>query len=341
MKKSEVKKRTISQKMKPQMPNFNYIYSFNYEYHLNELCKLESRQIFDEEEKDKLLFSNIKIDPSIGSFIKSRFEIITYSESYSELLKKIKDESIQIEGFKAEYLVLDGDTTGYRERLERLKNVGYIIEGEPDYYTPTIIYSICHYENLWYFGILNKQDNGWTEHNNKPCSFSNSLDMYTARALVSTASKGEVTKKLLDACCGVGTVMLEACFSDYEIEGCDINLKAINNAKKNLAHYNYTANLYCSDVKDLNKKYDAAIVDLPYNLYSYSDDLITTNIIESTAKLTNRIVIVSISDIETVIQKAGLQIIDCCSVGKRGQSKFERKIWVCEKVLNTTSRILF
>jgi tRNA G10 N-methylase Trm11 len=250
------------------------------------------------------------------------------------LLNKIKKENIHKEGFKAEYLVLDGDSTGYKERLGRLKDVGYIIVGEPDYYNPSIIYSICYYEYVWYFGILIKQDNGWTKHNNKPCSFSNSIGMYTARALVSIASKGEVTKKLLDACCGVGTVMLEACFSEFDIEGCDINLKAINNAKQNMAHYNYTANLHCTDVKDLNKKYDAAIIDLPYNLYSYSDDLITENIIQSTEKLTTRVVIVSISDIEAVIKKTGLQIVDFCTVGKRGQSTFTRNIWVCEKVKN-------
>ncbi|MEJ6681991.1 MAG: hypothetical protein QNL21_07850, partial [Flavobacteriales bacterium] len=88
---------------------------------------------------------------------------------------------------------------------------------------------------------------------------------------------------------------------------------------------------YCMDVKDLTQKYDAAIIDLPYNLYSYSDDAITSNIIESTVKLSSRIVIVSKSDIEAVIKKSGLKIIDFCTVEKRGRSMFTRSIWVCEK----------
>ncbi|NQU54766.1 MAG: methyltransferase [Bacteroidetes bacterium] len=313
------------------MPNHSYIYSFKYDYHNGELCKLESRQIFDEEEKNNLLFSNIKVDPSISPFIKNRFEIISSSEGYSQLLKNIKKENIHIDGFKAEYLVLDGDSTGYTERLNMLRDIGYSIEGDPDYYTPSITYSICNYKNIWYFGILIKHNTDWYKHKKKPCSFSSSINMDIAKSLVSIASNGNKTNELLDACCGVGTVMLEACISGFNIEGCDINLKACEYTRENLAHYNYTANVYCSDIKDIDKKYDAAIIDLPYNLYTYSNDTIALNIIESAAKLSTRIVIVSIADIETLIKKSGLKISDFCSVGKKGKAKFTRNIWVCEK----------
>jgi tRNA G10 N-methylase Trm11 len=311
--------------------NHNYLYSFKYDYHHSELCKLESRQLFEVEEKNNLLFSNIKIDPSISPFIKNRLEIISSSENYSELLKNVNKEDIHIEGFKIEYLILDGDPTDFTQRREKLKDVGYCIDGIPDYDTPSITYAICNYQNDWYFGILKKPNADWRKHKKKPHSFSNSISMNIAKTLVSIASIGNKTNELLDACCGVGTVMLEACFSEFKIEGCDINTNACKHTRKNLEHYNYTANVYCSDIKDLDKKYDSIIIDLPYNLYSYSNDSITLNIIESTVKLTERIVIVSISDIEPVIEKLGLKITDSCTVEKRGKSKFTRNIWVCEK----------
>jgi tRNA G10 N-methylase Trm11 len=295
---------------------------------------LESRQIFEKEGKNNLLFSSVKVDPSISPFIKNRFEIISTSDDYSELLEKIKKACIRIDGFKAEYLILDGDSTRHRERLDKIKDIGYCIEGVPDYHTPSIIYSICKYENVWYFGLLVKHNTDWYKHKDKPCSFSNSIGMDIAKSLVSIASKGNKTKQLLDACCGVGTVMLEACFSEFNIEGCDINWKACKFTRQNLAHFDYAAHVYRSDIKDLNQKYDAAILDLPYNLYTYSNDEIALNIIESAARLSTRLVIVSISDIEPFIKKSGLKINDFCSVGKRGKSKFARKIWVCEKEIN-------
>jgi tRNA (guanine10-N2)-dimethyltransferase len=313
------------------MPNPSYIYSFNYDYHHTELCKLESRQIFDEVVRDKLLFSNIKVDPSISSFIKNRFEISISADSYSRLLDKLKEENICCQGFKAEYMLLEGDPTEYTERLKKLKDIGTLIEGKPDVQNPSIIYSLCNSNDIWYFGVLVKRNTDWRKHKNKPYSFSNSLCIHIAKTLASVASKGNKTTKLLDACCGVGTVLLEACYAGLSIEGCDINLKSIKHTKQNLEHYKYTSNVYCMDIKDLTQKYDAAIIDLPYNLYSYSDDVITSNIIESTVKLSSRIVIVSKSDIEAVIKKSGLKIIDFCTVEKRGRSTFTRSIWVCEK----------
>ncbi len=314
-----------------KMPNYSYIYSFNYDYHNSNLCKLESRQIFEKEEKNNMLFSNIKIDPSISPFIKNRFEIRSSYEGYSKLLKNIKRENIQMEGFKVEYLILDGDATGYRDRLEKLRDIGYSIEGESNYYTPSITYAICHHKGIWHFGVLIKHNTDWYKHKKKPCSFSSSINMDIAKTLVSIASQGNKTNQLLDACCGVGTVMLEACIAGFNIEGCDINWKACKSTRENLGHYNYTAKVYRSDIKDLDKKYDAAIIDLPYNLYTYSNDAIILNIIESAAKLAPRIVIVSNSDVESLIKQSGLKISDCCSVEKKGKSKFSRNIWVCEK----------
>ena len=310
---------------------YKYIYSFKYDYHHSDLCKLESRQLFGEEEKEHLLFSTIKHKPCISPFIKCRFDIITSSAAYDELLETIYKQNIFAEGFKAEYLVLDGDATEYTERLLKLRDIGKSIGGKPNYVSPSIIYSICYYNATWYFGVLIKSNIEWQKHKKKPFSFSNSIGMNIGKTLVSLASKGDTSKKLLDACCGVGTVLLEACFLGINIEGCEIGWKACKHTRDNLAHYNYTSNVYCSDIKDHYRNYDAAIIDLPYNLYSYSTDEATINIIESTAKLADRVVIVSISDIETVINNAGLKVLDSCEVEKRGKSTFTRKIWVCEK----------
>ena len=311
----------------------SYLYSFNYDYHNNALCKLESRQIFNKEQNNKVLFSNIEIDPSISPFIKNRVQLITSSGNYQQLLTIIKSKNIINEEFTVEYLILPNDITPFEERREKSKDIGYRIEGQPNFNTPKITYSICKHHDIYYFGILTKHNIDWLKHKQKPCSFSNSINMDIAKSLVYIATKGDKTNKLLDACCGVGTVMLEACISGFQIDGCDINAKSCIHTEKNLNYYNYSSKVYCSDIQNLSKQYDAAIIDLPYNLYSYSNDLIISNIINSTAKLADRVIIVSISDIQIMINEAGLQVIDYCTVEKRGKSKFSRKIWVCEKTL--------
>ena len=308
-----------------------YIYTFCYDKNESDLCKLESRYIFNKEEKNKLLFSDIKAEPSSSAFVNRRLAIISFSEDYAALINEIKKENLCIEGFKVEYLVFDGDITVYAERLNKLTDIGYSIEGNPDYYSPTTTYGLCCHEGIWYFGILTKNNFAWQKHNQKPCSYSNSISISIAKALVNIAVKANKETKLLDACCGVGTIMLEACFAGNNIEGCDINLKICNSARENLAYFNYTANVYHADIKDISKRYEAAIIDLPYNLMSRATENDLLHIIRSSAAITDRLVIVSTSDIKHLISTTGFSISDYCNVSKTGKRIFARKIWVCEK----------
>ena len=308
-----------------------FIYFFRYDITESALCKLESKYVFNQEEKNRLLFSDIKVEPSSSAFIKNRLEIISSSKDYATLIKQIKKENITVEGFKVEYLVAENDTTEYAERLKKLRDIGFSIEGIPDYYHPTITYALYNLDRIWCFGILTKNKDAWQKHNQKPHSYSNSIGINTAKALVNIAAMGNKDSILIDACCGVGTIMLEACFAGHNIEGCDINWKICENARKNLSHFNYTATVYCSDINDISKRYDAAIIDLPYNLVTLATDEEVLHIIVSTAKITDRMVIVSTADITNFISQTGFRISDHCSVPKKGKTNFARKIWVCEK----------
>lgn len=313
-----------------------FLYIFNYDYHHEELCKLESRQVFSKEVKDKFLFSEKEINPNLSPFIKSRMDVLASTDDYAELLQLVLQLNIELHDFNVEYLILTGDSANKSQRREKQKDIGFCIHGRPDFKNPKITYAICLHQGVWYFGELQKEDAEWHKHRQKPHSFSNSIGTIIAKTLVSLAAKGNTDARLIDACCGVGTVVLEACISGFHIEGCDINVRAYQHAVQNLEHYNYTAKLHFCDIKDLETRYDAAIIDLPYNLYSLTGDNNTaSHIISAAAALADRLVIVSIADIEDVIHAAGMQVVDYCTVVKRGKSLFTRKIWVCvrEKTL--------
>ncbi|MEL6557847.1 MAG: hypothetical protein AAFQ94_06650 [Bacteroidota bacterium] len=307
-----------------------YLYSFKYDRHHQDLSQLESRQLFGVGQEDRTVFTDIELHPSISAFIKNRLEIICFDQHFPALLESIRKENLKTEGFKVEYVVLDNDLSTKPERNERLKDVGYCIEAAPNFQMPSVVYGLCLCQNVWYFGVLTTYNPDWQKHKKKPYSFSNSIGNKTAKSLVSIASKGNESAQLLDACCGVGTIMLEACYSGIRIAGCDPNPKRCHQTRENLRHFHYEAIVHCMDVNNLKGCYDSVIVDLPYNLYSYSNEDITLKIVQSASRLGSRTVIVSIADINSVIEKCGLQITDYCSVGKRGKSGFTRYIWVCE-----------
>ena len=308
-----------------------HIYSFNYHETEEELCKLESRYMFGQEMKDKLLLSDLEADPARSAFIKHRLDVVSYAEDYATLLSDIKAKRICKEAFKVEYVMVEGDTTEYAERLAKIRDIGFSITGFADYYHPTILYALCHYEGIWCFGVLIKNNLEWLKHKQKPCSYSNSISSSIAKALVNIAAKANKEHRLLDVCCGVGTIMLEACFTGNNIEGCDINWKLCNSARANLSHFDYVANIYTSDIHDISERYDTAIIDLPYNWSVPATAEEITHIIESAADITDRLVIVSTSDITSFISHAGFSISDLCSISKQGKTTFARKIWVCER----------
>jgi len=309
-----------------------HIYIFTYDDTESDLCKLESRNIFESEEKNRLVFSDIEVEPSSSAFIKCRIDVISTSDDYSSLLNMIKSKSICIDDFKVEYLVLKGDATEYPERLKKLRDIGIIINGLSEYYNPTNVFALCYYESRWYFGTLLKDKVEWHKHNDKPHSYSNSISINIGKSLVNIASKADVSKTLIDACSGVGTIMLEACFAGYTIEGCEINWRICKNARANISHFGYDAFVHRIDIKHMKKRFDAAIIDLPYNLVSSVTESDVLHIIKSTSKISNRLVIVSTVDITHPIAEVGFNIIDSCSISKKGKGKFTRKIWVCEKL---------
>ena len=314
------------------MHNTKHIYIYNFDYNVRELCLLESKHVFNAIVAHKLLFSDITFNPSDSAFIKKRLDVLVCSENYDTLITDITTKNIHIEGFKIEYLVLHNDLTQYEQRLQKIRDIGHCITGEAQYTDPILTYGLCYHMGTWYFGEIIKNSFEWHNHKHKPHSFSNSLDMSMAKSLVNLATKANKKTSVLDVCCGVGTILLEGCFANNNITGSDINAKICKYAQGNLDHFNYTASIINSDIGDITDSFEAAIIDLPYNLFTKVSDDTNLHIISSTAKITDRLVIVSTTDISDLIHQIGFKVTDRCTVTKKGKKNFARIVWVCEKV---------
>lgn len=77
-----------------------YLYSFRYDTTESELCKLESKYIFNQEEKNKVLVSDIQAKPSSSAFIKSRLDLISFSKDYATLIQEIKRKGYALKVLK-------------------------------------------------------------------------------------------------------------------------------------------------------------------------------------------------------------------------------------------------
>jgi tRNA G10 N-methylase Trm11 len=304
------------------------MYIVNFPTFEEELCLLEMRAVFGKMPIEKTLFSNIEFNPSNSPFIKTRLDVIYEKDTIEELLVEIDKDKTIYNNFKLEYVRLNNNNNiPYEERLELIKKLSMNIIGTHNFKNPEFNFGVTKVDGKWLFGIDNKNDYKWHTHDNKPCSYSNSLGVKVAKAVVNIANNGLKEKTIIDPCCGVGTTLVEALDAGYQIEGYEINRHITKNANINLEFYGFDPIVVNDDMHNITKKYDSSIIDIPYGLFSHTSEEEQQSIINTARRISNKMVIISFEEHDLMIVKAGFKIIDRCIVTK---GKFKRFIVVAE-----------
>lgn len=312
------------------MKRGQYIYNLNYNVQDYNLCAFEVKALFDDAVKDKVFFRDKKVDPSVSPFLKNRIKIIYQKKTFNEILDSIVADDFRANDFMVKYVGMHKRDPNIDLGKSLSKEVGLRIYGYPSFKSPKTMLGITYYQGYWYFGYLKENNYEWRDHKRKPYSFSSSLGTDMAKVLISVASNGDTSKRLIDACCGVGTVLLEGIFAGYDICGWEINSKIAEFARLNLAHYQYHAEIVTGDMKDIKEHYDVVIIDLPYNNFSHFDEEKQWNIIRHGKQIANRMVLVTSTDIREKLYANQIRIIEYCRAEKTIKRDFARYIWICE-----------
>ncbi|GAA0178593.1 methyltransferase [Clostridium sediminicola] len=312
------------------MNHNQYIYNVKYQVYEEDLCALEIRSLFNYNLDGKVFFSSKHIDPSISPFLKNRLEIIYKTSSLSEVIELIKKDKIKAHDFLVKYVELVSGDSYVKKRKEICKDVGFRIQGFPSFSAPKNTFGITFYQGSWYFGILVTNNPKWKEHNAKPYSYSSSLGINIAKVLLNIAGNGDFSKRLIDPCCGVGTVLLEGFFAGYDIRGWEIKSKVAENARGNLQYFNYPPKVTTGDIQDIEESFDVSIIDLPYGNFSHTTVANQVKIIRNAKRISKKLVLVSSKDITNEILEEKLKITDYCKVSKNENGSFVRYIWVCK-----------
>ncbi|QIB69432.1 methyltransferase domain-containing protein [Aminipila butyrica] len=312
------------------MNNDQYIYNVNYNVQDYNLCAFEVSALFDEKFEDKVLFTNKEVDPSVSPFLKNRIKVIYKEKTFNEILERIMTEDFRASEFMVKYVPMYNRDPNIGQGKKLSKEVGLRIYGYPSFKSPKSMLSITYYQDYWYFGYLKQNNYKWRSHKQKPYSFSSALGGEMGKVLINAASRGDTSKRLIDACCGVGTVILEGVFAGYNICGWEISPKVAELARQNLSHYQYHAKITTGDMKTITEYYDAVIIDLPYNNFSHYDEEKQWDIIKHARHIAKRMIIVTATDIKEKLCEEQLKIVDYCRAEKTIKGDFARYIWICE-----------
>ncbi|NLM34570.1 MAG: SAM-dependent methyltransferase [Clostridiales bacterium] len=301
----------------------NFFYTINYPEFEKDLAQMELKYLFKKDIREKQFFSSFYIPTSRSAFLKECLQVMYTGNTVDELLEQIKDNNIAYEAFKVRYIKHEKDTLSHEERLLAIKAIGFTIEGEADIHKPQITLGVTNIDNQWLFGIYEKNNLDWQAHEQKPRSYSNALGVRTARSLVNIAASIQENCRIIDPCCGVGTVVIEGLALGLNIVGYEINPLIGNNAKRNLEFFGYKDVITIASMHDIKEVFDVAIVDMPYGLFSRTTLEAQRDIIRTTRRIARKALFVTLENMNEHIVSAGFTIIDQSQVCK---GKFKRYI---------------
>lgn len=305
-----------------------YFYFINCSEMEKELCNMEMRSIFGKEIKEKYLFSEKNFDPSRSPFIKLQIKSIYIEKNLEDIINKIEEDKISYDDFKVNYIKSEDGDVPYEERLKAVREIGFVIIGFPDIHNPKIELAITKVKDKWIFGELIKNNYKWQRHNDKPHSYSNAVPLRMARALVNIAVGDNRDLTLVDPCCGVGTVVIEALDLGINVKGYEISKPIACNARNNIEFLGYNREIITSgDMHNINEVFDVAIVDIPYGLFSPVTLKEQVDIINTSRRIARKLVIITFEDMDNLITSAGFKIVEKCYMTK---GNMMRQISICE-----------
>jgi hypothetical protein len=307
-----------------------YLYIFNYPPEQEQLCQLEFKYLFGQKWVGKYYLTNTDIPIDQSAFIKAKVDIFIMHEDLAEGIKELEKQNLYYLDFKVIYLKNSLTYVDYKQSLSWCEEISWAIDGTVHMAKPKHTLAVTKIGSMFIVGYYHHGVPSWKKHDDKPYTFSNSLDIKLARTLINIACENKPGVTIVDPCCGVGTVVLEGLALKQQIEGFDISRDISYQARKNLMHYHYDPHIIKrAGIQELKSVYDVAIIDMPYNLYTPITYEEQCDIIKSARTICRRLVIVTHQDMSDDITKAGFVILDTCRLKKSTHASFTRIIYVC------------
>ncbi|MDE0042656.1 MAG: DNA methyltransferase [Candidatus Poribacteria bacterium] len=252
-----------------------------------------------------LAISSTCTDVSRGAYVRSCAELLLEGGSISEICAEIRDAGMYADDFRVSVVKLPRSLEV--NSLQIAHEVGADIGGRPNLDMPKSTFlTVITDEKIWFGKLLSESDGRWLAHNKRPHVTSNSLPTRLARAIVNlTTSPGD---RLLDPCCGTGTIILEAAHMGMNAVGYDINVRMVGATRKNLKHYGLNAEVYLGDARQISGPYDVVVTDFPYGIGLARDSTVDREILGRIRQLAPRAAFVHTRDLSSELVDLGYRI---------------------------------
>lgn len=308
-----------------------YVYTYGWRPDETELCRMEMRAFFAKDTEENVLISDVKVEPSRSPFIRARLEVQFEATNIDELCERVMTIKLGNKTYRVVSLndvaLSKTEKWGHTKRRNIERQLALAIEGEPDLTSPDILFGVVRLGEAYYFGELVEGEAVWLNHQDRPQQYSTALSTKVARALVNIAVPEITGKRVIDPCCGVGTVLVEALSMGIDIIGRDMNWFVTSGSRKNIAHFGYNGEVQLGPIEAITVHYDVAIIDMPYNVFTHSDSDSLQSIVTSARRIADRVVFVTVEPMDELLKVAQFTVVDRAIVRK---GNFSREVLLCE-----------
>jgi tRNA G10 N-methylase Trm11 len=264
-----------------------------------------------------------RADIERSAYTEACFEVLARGRTLEEICQEI--EGLPAQGFRIRVKKhprrLDLDS---RQATIALANA---LEGSPNLSDPQTQFLLAASpEGLCFGRLLQRSDRSWQMRAKKPWLYSGSLSPRMARAMVNLGARpGE---RLLDPCCGSGTILLEAASMGIKAAGCDLSPLWPPRAAENAAHFGLQVRTWQQDAREVSGDYDVIVTNLPYGQNLPSEPQVRKEILAHLTTIAPKLVLVVADDASEMLAKAGWRLLRQAA-GQRGS--LTRCFYVCER----------
>ncbi len=262
----------------------------------------------------RLSFAPAAFDISRAAFISTCIHVQAEGGDLDELCANVRAKRLAWSGFRIEDFCPSEDLKF--SSLAPVIAVANAITGRPNLSAPAIRLGLIATSGYWAVGpIVSEYSSDWPAHEKRPHFFSGSLPTRFARAMVNlVASPGDT---LIDPCCGVGVVLIEALAVGVDAVGCDFNPKVAGQAAENLRTLGLPQRVFAADARHLSGGYDAAVLDLPYGRNVSATEGLYGQLLRAIGKTASRILVIAGRDLSVELSEdIGLRVVRHIEVPK-------------------------
>ncbi len=192
-------------------------------------------------------------------------------------------------------------------RTQIAKRLADAIYGWPDLDNPQVRLMVVAQPGCWRLGRLLSESSGDWRRRAAPADYSAALPAQMARALVNlVAAPGDT---LLDPCCGIGTVVVQAAQRGIRAVGVEISKKLAGRAAAFVRAADRGGLIVAADARRLGGKFEAAVLDLPYGRATLAPAGLYRDLLSNLSGMAQRVAIVAAEPLDELLAATGFRLL--------------------------------